>query len=192
MKYTFKTFAIASIIASSLAVGCGDAATKDPGSEKAAEQKNDSTFKTDSSEDKASFVVDATGGNIGEIKLAQLAIEKSSSKELKDIAKMLVDDHTAALNALKTLATNKGITIPTEEPDKIKETIKDLSDDKPADFDKNWTKALMDKHEKTINDYEKELNDTKDEDIRAWINTVLPKIRTHHDKLMAYHSKVTK
>jgi putative membrane protein len=192
MKYTFNKLAIALLVAGSLAASCEDGTKKPEDSKEVAEDKNEAKFKTDSSEDKASFVVDAVGGNIGEIRLAQLAEEKSSSKAVKDIAKMLVDDHTAALNDLKTLATNKGISVPTDEPDKIKETIKDLSDDKPADFDKNWTKALMDKHEKTINDYEKELGNTKDEDIKAWINNVLPKIRTHHDKLMAYNSQVKK
>ena len=192
MKYTLNNLAIALLVAGSLMASCGDETPKAEESKEVAEDKNDAKFKTDSSEDKASFVVDAVGGNIGEIKLAKLAEQKSSSKEIKDIAKMLVDDHTAALDGLKTLATNKGISIPTDEPEKIKETITDLSDDKPADFDQNWTKALMDKHEKTINDYEKELGQTKDEDIKAWINTVLPKIRTHHDKLMAYNSKVKK
>jgi putative membrane protein len=192
MKYTFNKLAIALLVAGSLAVSCEDSTKKPEESKEIAEDKNDAKFKADSSEDKASFVVDAVGGNIGEVKLAQLAEEKSSSKSVKEIAKMLVDDHTAALADLKTLAANKGISIPTDEPDKIKETIKDLSDDKPADFDKNWTKALMDKHEKTINSYEKELGETKDEDIKAWINKVLPKIRTHHDKLMAFNSQVKK
>lgn len=192
MKYTFNKLAIALLVAGSLAASCGDNAQKPEDSKEVAEDKNDAKFKTDSSEDKAAFVVDAVGGNIGEIKLAQLAEQKSTSKEVKEIAKMLEQDHTAALNDLRTLATNKAISIPTDEPDKIKETIKDLSDDKPSDFDKNWTKALMDKHEKTINAYEKELGDTKDEDLKTWINNVLPKIRTHHDKLMAYNSQVKK
>lgn len=161
-------------------------------SKEVAEEKNEDKFKTDSSEDKAAFVVDAVSGNIAEVKLAQLAIEKSSDKEIKDIAKSLEADHTAALNDLRTLATNKAISIPTDEPDKTKEQIKDLSDDQPADFNKNWVKALMDKHEKTISDYEKELNNSKDEDIKAWITKVLPVIRTHHDKLMAINSRVKK
>jgi putative membrane protein len=192
MKYTFNKLALALLVSGSLIASCGDETPKAEESKEVAEDKNEAKFKADSSEDKAAFVVEAVGGNIGEVKLAQLAQEKSSNKEIKEIAKMLVDDHTAALDGLKTLATSKAISIPTDEPDKIKETIKDLSDDKPADFDKNWTKALMDKHEKTINDYEKELGETKDEDIKAWINTVLPKIRTHHDKLMAYNSQIKK
>lgn len=192
MKYILNKLAIALIVGGTLITSCEGEAKKPEESKEVAEDANDKKFKTDSSEDKAQFVVDAVAGNIAEIKLAQLAQEKSGSTELKGIAKMLEEEHTAALGDLKSLATTKGITIPTEESDKVKETIKDLSEDKPSDFDKAWTKELMDKHEKTINDYEKELGQSTDDAVKAWINTVLPKIRSHHDKLMAYHSKITK
>jgi putative membrane protein len=192
MKFPTSKLTIALMMAASLAISCGDQANKTEDSKELASDKNEEKFKADSSENKAEFVVEAASGNYGEIKLAQLAQEKSTDPEIKDLAKMLEEDHTAALNDLKMLASNKGISIPTEEPEKAKEMIKDLSDDKPEDFNKAWTKELMDKHEKTINQYEKELGETKDEDIKAWINKVLPKIRTHHDKLMAYNSKVKK
>lgn len=191
MKNYMNRLAIAFLLAGSLAIGCQDE-TKPEESKEVAEDKNEAKFKTDSSENQAEFVVDAASGNYAEIRLAQLAEQKSTDKEIQDLAKMLQADHTAALDDLKTLATSKSITIPTEEPNKTKEQIKDLSDDKPADFDKAWVKELMDKHEKTINTYEKALGELKDEDIKAWINKVLPKIRTHHDKLMAINSRVKK
>lgn len=191
MKIPVNKIAIALLVAGSLAVSCQDE-TKPEESKEVAEDKNEAKFKTDSSEDKAEFFVEAVSGNYGEIKLAQLAQQRSSDKQIKEIAKTLEADHTAALEELKTLASSKAISIPTEEPDKTKDLIKDLSDDKPADFDKAWVKAMMDKHEKTINSYEKELNDSKDEALKAWITKVLPIIRTHHDKLMAYNSQIKK
>lgn len=191
MKITVNKLAIVCLAIGSIAMSCQDE-TKPEESKKVAEELNDDKFKTDTSEDKAQFVVDAAAGNYGEIKLAQLAIQKSTNKDIQAIAKTLEADHTAALDELKTLAASKAINIPTEEPDKTKELITDLSDDKPADFDKAWVKALMDKHEKTISSYEKELNDSKDEALKAWITKVLPIIRTHHDKLMAYNSQIKK
>lgn len=179
------------MLAGSLIVACQDE-TKPEESKEVAKEQNEQKFDADSSQEKSAFAVEAASGNLAELKLAQLAIQKSSNKEIKDIAKMLETDHTAALGDLKSIASVKGITLPTDEPDKTKELITDLSDDKPADFDKNWVKALMDKHEKTISDYEKALNDLKDEDLKAWITKVLPTIRSHHDKLMAINSKLKK
>lgn len=191
MKKHTINWGMALVLASSLIVACQDE-TKPEESKDVAKEHNEEKFKTDSSEDKAAFVVNAVSGNIAEVKLAQLAIEKSTDNEIKEIAKMLEADHSAALSDLQSLASTKAISIPTDEPDKTKELIKDLSDDKPADFDKAWVKALMDKHEKTIGDYEKALNDLKDEDIKTWINKVLPKVRTHLDKLMAINSRIKK
>ena len=189
-KYTIN-WGMALVLASSLIVACQDE-TKPEESKEVAKDQNEEKFRTDSSEDKANFVVNAVSGNIAEVKLAQLATEKSNDNEIKEIAKMLESDHSAALSDLPSLASTKANSNPTDEPDKTKELIKDLSDDQPADFNKAWVKELMDKHEKTINDYEKALNDLKDDDIKAWINKVLPKIRTHHDRLMAINSRIKK
>jgi len=191
MKISVNKLAIACLVIGSMTMACQDE-TKPEESKEVAEDKNEAKFKTDTSENKAEFVVEAVSGNYAEIQLAQLAIQKSTDKQIKEIAKSLEADHTAALNDLKALATSKAISIPTDAPDKTKELITDLSDDKPADFDKAWVKALMDKHEKTISSYEKELNDSKDEALKAWITKVLPIIRTHHDKLMAYNSQIKK
>lgn len=191
MKISVNKLAIVCLAIGSIAMSCQDE-TKPEESKEVAEDKNEAKFKTDTSENKAEFVVEAVSGNYAEIKLAQLAIQKSTDKQIKEIAKTLEADHTAALDELKTLAASKAISIPTDAPDKTKELITDLSDDKPADFDKAWVKALMDKHEKTISNYEKELNDSKDEALKAWITKVLPIIRTHHDKLMAYNSQIKK
>ncbi|WEK33496.1 MAG: DUF4142 domain-containing protein [Candidatus Pseudobacter hemicellulosilyticus] len=193
MKKTMFPFAAAALLIGSLTIGCGDNQPKEePGTKEAAEESNDQKFKTDSSEKNAQFVVDAVEANATEIRLAELALQKSSDKEVKDIAKQLVTDHTAALNDLKVLAGNKSISIPTEDPEKAKEKVKDLSEKKPADFNKAWTDQLMEKHMKTISDYERALNELSDQDIKNWINTVLPKIRAHHDKLMALNSKLKK
>lgn len=192
MKHGIIKWAMAATVIGMVTVACGDNAPKQEDTPKAAEAQNEKKFQTDSSEKNAQFVVDAAAGNLTEIRLAELAQQKSTNKNVKDIAKLLLNDHTAALNDLKILASTKNITIPTEEPEKAKEQVKDLSEKKPADFDKAWVDQLMEKHQKTINDYEKALTDVTDADIKAWINNVLPKIRTHHDKLMASDSRLKK
>lgn len=192
MKTVMHKLAIATLVIGSLAVACQDNAAKPEESKEIAEDKNEKKFNTDSSERNAQFVVDAAAGNYAEIKLAELAQQKSTNKEIKDIAKMLQNDHTAALNDLKILASNKSISIPAEEPEKARENIKDLSEAKPAAFDRKWADQLMEKHQQTITDYEKALNDVTDPDIKNWISMVLPTIRTHHDKLMAIDSRLKK
>ena len=51
----------------------------------------------------ADFVFEVVESNHGEIKLAELANQKSRNAEIKEIATMLLTDHTASLNDLKTV-----------------------------------------------------------------------------------------
>lgn len=192
MQTLINKLTIFSLVAASFAAGCNNAEQKQPESKEVAEDKNDAKFNSDSSEHNAQFVVDAANGNLAEIRMAELAQQKSSNKDIKEIAKMLQDDHTAALNDLKILASNKSISIPADVTDDTRQKLQKLTDEKPAAFDKEWTDRLMEKHEKTISDYEAALGTVTDQDIKNWINTVLPKIRTHHDKLMALNSRLKK
>jgi putative membrane protein len=177
-------------------VACGDAGGDAEHSDTTAttkneaENKNDSAMPTKASEKDAQFVVDVVAANYGEIKLAQLAEKKSTNQEVKSLATMLENDHTAVLNDLKSLASNKGITVPTEETAAAKDKEKDLSDDKASAFDKEWCETLMDNHKNSISKFENAANDLVDADLKNFASTVLPKLRVHHDKLMECHKKL--
>lgn len=197
MKISWKPFAVAVFAACSFLAACGDAGNADESNsdttattKNEAEEKNDSALATKAAEKDAQFVVDVITSNYGEVKLAQLAQQKSSNKEIKDVAKMLETDHTAVLTDLKSLASNKGMTVPTEESGEAKDKFKDLSDDKTSEFDKQWCETLMDNHKTSISKFENAANDVTDPDLKSFVNTVLPKLRIHHDKLMECHKKL--
>lgn len=197
MKISWKPVAIAFISANVFLIACGDGSNADQSNSDTtattrneAEDKNDSAMATKAAEKDAQFVVDVVTSNYGELKLAQLAQKKSSNKEIKNVAKMLETDHSAVLNDLKTLASNKGIIIPTEESGQAKDKLKDLSDDKASEFDKEWCETLMDNHKNSISKFENAANDLSDPDLKNFANTVLPKLRMHHDQLMECHKKL--
>ena len=60
------------------------------------------------------FIRDAVQGNLAEIKLGQLAQEKTQSAEVKSYAQMLVTDHSTSNEQAEKVAKQIGITIPTE------------------------------------------------------------------------------
>lgn len=197
MKISWKPVAIAFISANIFLSACGDAGDADESNsdtaattKNEAEDKNDSALATKAAEKDAQFVVDVVTANYGEVKLAQLAQQKSANAEIKDVAKMLETDHNAVLADLKSLAATKGITVPTEESGEAKDKVKDLSDDKSSEFDKEWCETLMDNHKNSISKFENAANDLTDPDLKNFVNTVLPKLRTHHDKLMECHKKL--
>jgi putative membrane protein len=59
------------------------------------------------------FLVSVVRINLEEIKLGQLAQQKGNLADVKDLGKMMVDDHTKAQSDLTALAMKKSITIPT-------------------------------------------------------------------------------
>jgi putative membrane protein len=150
-----------------------------------AEEKNKKNFDTRTGEKEAAFVANAIQGNFAEIKLAELASTKSSNKELQAIAQELVSDHTNSNAKLQNLASKKGISIPVEEGEEAKEKVNALAKEKQPDFDKKWCDVLVDKHEKTIRDFESMQEKSEDPELKEIIHTTLPELRAHLEKLNA-------
>jgi putative membrane protein len=155
-----------------------------------AEEKNDTAMLNKAAEKEAQFLVDVVGSNYGEIKLARLGHQRASNSELKDVARNLERDHEALLNDLKALASKKGITIPTEENGDSKDKLKELTDEKASVFDKEWCETLMDTHRASITKFENAEKEISDPDLKSFVSSVLPKLRTHHDRLMECHKKL--
>lgn len=163
---------------------CENQDSKKEDSKDIAQKENDDKFNTKTGEKDAQFVVDAVSGNYYEIRLSKYALQKSSNGEIKNIAQMMIDDHTAMLNSLKTLASAKSISIPNEDSTESAKEIKDLDDKKPADFDKAWTDEMIDKHKATVNKMENvQKDDSTDADIKSLVDGALPKVRSHLDML---------
>ena len=167
-----------------------DAAYDNDDSKEQAEEANDEKFDDNNKEEDAEFVSNTVAANYGEIKFAKLAVDKSSNPEVKKIANMLVMDHTKTLGELKTLAQNKAISIPVEEDDSMRKKTENFSDEAGKDFDKKWCKEMVDAHEDLINKFEKRADDTKDADLKSWINKTLPALKSHLQQLQACHDKL--
>ena len=58
------------------------------------------------------FMTDLAHGNIAEIEAGKMAPEKSKNDTIKKFAQQMVNDHTAALTELQTMAQAKGVNLP--------------------------------------------------------------------------------
>jgi putative membrane protein len=155
-----------------------------------AEDKNDDKFDEKDSEKNAQFVVDAVADNLDEIRLAELAEKRATNKEVKEIATMLKTQHTSLLNELKSYASKKVISIPTDETDKGDNKADDLNDEK--DFDKKWCAQMKDMHEKAIKRFEDASTSLSDAELKNLASNALPTLRTHYDRITACDDKLKK
>lgn len=160
-----------------------DSNLNEPRNEAAAESNQDK-FAGQTQKD-AEFTYEVVASNYGEIKLAELANQRSRNTEVKNLAQMLVTDHTTALNELKTFAQAKAISIPVEERETAERKIDNLADKSGEEFDKDWTSEMLDMHEESISKFEDRLESTEDAELKAYISKTLPVLKKHREELEA-------
>lgn len=133
----------------------------------------------------ASFYKKAAEGGMSEVELGNLAQQKGHSQGVKDFGALMVKDHSAANDKLKSLAASKNMTLPShpsamEEATKAK--LKMLSGDT---FDKSYIKGMIKDHEEDIAEFKKEAASGGDTDARAFARDTLPTLETHLKKIKA-------
>lgn len=149
-----------------------------------AEEHNDAKFHKDAEKD-AQFMVDAAEINLNEIKLGNLVQTKSASKQIKDLGKMMVTDHTKNLEELKKLASSKNVTLPESVTEKGMDEYNKLNEKTGRDFDKKYAEMMVDGHKEAIKKFEKCEEDCTDSQLKNWAIKTLPALRSHLDHSMS-------
>ena len=85
---------------------------------------------------KDNFRNDAAQSGMTEVMLGNLALQKTENAEVRSFAEKMVADHTAANEELKALATQKGVTLPTDVNSKQKSAINRLRNMSGMEFNK--------------------------------------------------------
>jgi putative membrane protein len=169
--------------------GMGPDKNKD--SKDVAEEHNDAKFDK-AQESDAQFMVNAADINMKEIKLSELARSSAVSDDGKKLAEMMISDHQKALDQIQSLASKKGITLPTALSDGDQKDYNNLNDKKGADFDKKYCDLMVDGHKDAIDKFEKAASDAADSDIRSLASGMLPTLRTHLDHALTCQEKCNK
>ena len=125
------------------------------------------------------FAMEAAQGGMTEVQLGQLAKDKASSDAVKQFGQRMVDDHTKANDQLKSVASQKGITLPTDVGAKNQAAIDRLSKLSGAAFDHAYMQHMLMDHKKDIADFRKEASSGKDPQIKQFASETLPTLETH-------------
>ena len=128
------------------------------------------------------FIADAVRGNDLELKLAKLASTKAGSDAVKQYAKRMLDEHGAANQQLKLLATridanlaNQGAGAGDAE-DKAAEEFKNLSG---AAFDQAYKQREIRAHQQAVARYQQAATQVKNAEVLDFINKTLPVLQDH-------------
>ena len=137
------------------------------------------------------FFNKAAAGGMYEVEAGKLAESMGQSTEVKQFGAMLVKDHGAANEELKTLAGQKGAQLPAAVPDKMKKELDKLS--KSKNFDKDFIKQVgLKDHKKDIDLFEKTSKKGDDADVKAFAGKTLPTLKAHREHAQQLDKQVKK
>jgi putative membrane protein len=85
-----------------------------------------------------SFMEQVSQGNLAEVHLGKLALQKSKDSGIKPVAQQIVNDHTVAQQQLQNLARSLSVTLPTGPNASQTATYNNLSAMSGSQFDKAY------------------------------------------------------
>ena len=128
------------------------------------------------------FMKKAAEGGMAEVQLGQLAAEKASSNDVKQFGQQMVDDHGKANDQLKSIAEQKGVTLPTDLNAKDKAEKNRLAKLSGEQFDRAYMRHMVADHVKDVSEFKKESTSAKDNDVKNFASQTLTVIEGHLDK----------
>jgi putative membrane protein len=93
------------------------------------------------------FISAMTIAGMTEIQLGNLAITRASHPDLKAFGQLMVKDNSMANTELRSIAQQLNVTQPTELDQKHREIFDRLANVGPLEFDREYTKAMIEGHQ---------------------------------------------
>jgi putative membrane protein len=125
------------------------------------------------------FLMDAAMGGLMEVELGRIAAQQGMSDAVKQFGQRMVDDHSKANSELMSLASSKGITLPTTLDEKHREHVTKLSGMSGEEFDRAYGRMMVTDHRKDVSEFEKQSTRGTDADLKAFATKTLPTLQEH-------------
>jgi putative membrane protein len=106
------------------------------------------------------FLEKADQGNVDEIELAQLALQKSNNDDVKNFAQRMIHDHTMLMDNMKPFANEAGIQPPSHPSAAAVAEKAKLEALSGESFDKAYIKAMVEDHRKDLAEFRAEAKAT--------------------------------
>ena len=115
------------------------------------------------------FMKKAAKGGMMEVAMGHLAEQKAQSEDVKSFGKRMVADHGKANDELKSIASKKGVQLPSKE-----HSVKWSSD-------KAYMDAMVKDHEKDLAEFKEEANSGTDPDVKKFAGDTAKMVQEHLD-----------
>lgn len=127
------------------------------------------------------FVFDAHSAGMLEVRLGQFAVQNSPNDAVRHFAQHMIDDHTAADDHLKSIASDHGVFVPHDLKDEDRHVLDRLERLSGPDFDRAYAAQMVRDHEKAIELFEQERDSGSIPALRHFAEETLPTLHHHLD-----------
>jgi len=122
--------------------------------------------------------------NIDELKIAELAVKKSTDPKVQRFAQMMIVDHSEGLKETRKVATAKNVTLPSGLDADHKKMDADLAQLSGVFFDKEYIKtAGLEDHTKARAALKDDMANAVDPDVKK-LATKLAPVVAHHEEIL--------
>ena len=111
------------------------------------------------------FVKKAMQGNIAEVQLGQLTLQKSNNDQVKQFARKMIDDHTKLNEQMRSVALQLSVEIPTEVSKKDKSLIGKMQALSGPAYDQAYIKEMVKDHKQDLSDFHMEASNGHVKDV---------------------------
>ncbi len=133
----------------------------------------------------AEFMRSAAYSDQNEMQLSKMALAKGVTGATKAMADKMIVDHTKSTAALRPIAAQAGVTLPTAMDDKHKETAKAMQQLSGKDLEDRYLQQMEVDHQMTANTLAAHQQMTKNAALSGWITQTLPVVTQHLDMAKA-------
>ncbi|HZV84857.1 MAG TPA: DUF4142 domain-containing protein [Brevundimonas sp.] len=125
------------------------------------------------------YVSNAAESDMYEIMAADMALERSQNAKVKELARMIKADHTAASNAMKAMLPQAGpeATLPTKLDERRQGLLDNLRSASAANFDQTWIDQQVMAHNEALT-LHRGFSD-QESPLAAHARNAVPKIEAH-------------
>lgn len=130
-----------------------------------------------------------------EMEMGNIAKTNASSKDVKEYARMLEQDHQKADKQIMALAKKEQVplTMPKTGAEQKAESsqLDELRQLKGPAFDKKFLQTMVEGHTKAIEDIQKQMNEVNLPQLKSMMQEMLPELKHHRDMAQSLLQKQT-
>jgi putative membrane protein len=183
--------AIATLDASAQSSGSPSSRPPSSSSQPSRAPSSSSQSSATQSADDSKFLQEAIRGNMAEVKMGQLALQRAQSKDVRDYGQMLVDDHSKANKNATAAAQKMNVTPPTEPSAKQKATYDAMAKLSGNQFDSMFISHMVQDHEEDVAKYTAQAQSGDSSKATDYAKDTLPTLKTHLSKAQSIESKMS-